>query len=90
MNYSNKFIFSLAFIFLFGISFSQESYKKEKAEIKKYIQSAVSEFNNTNYDKALEFSKFALINSFAIDDNLYIAQSYNTIGVIYDDCSETE
>ena len=90
MNYSNKFIFSLAFIFLFGISFSQESYKKEKAEIKKYIQSAVSEFNNTNYDKALEFSKFALINSFAINDNLYIAQSYNTIGVIYDECSETE
>lgn len=90
MNYTKKGLFSLAFILLFGISFSQESYEKEKAEIKKNIQNAVREFNKTNYDKALEYSKYALINSFAINDDLSIAQSYNTIGVIYDECTETE
>jgi signal transduction histidine kinase/CheY-like chemotaxis protein len=90
MNYTKKNLFSFAFILVFGMMFSQQDYKNEKAEIKKHIQNAVKEFNKTNYDKALEFSKYALINSFAINDNLSIAQSYNTIGVIYDECAETD
>ena len=86
-----KSIFFLVFLlFYLHSTFAQSDFKKEKDEIKKDIQNSVIEFNNTNYDKALEFSKNALINSFAINDNLYIAQSYNTIGVIYDECSETE
>lgn len=86
-----KSIFFLGFLlFSFHSAFAQSDFKKEKDEIKKYIQNSVVEFNNTNYDKALEFSKHALINSFSINDNLFIAQSYNTIGVIYDECSETE
>jgi tetratricopeptide (TPR) repeat protein len=86
-----KSIFFLVFLlFYLHSTFAQSDFKKEKDEIKKDIQNSVIEFNNTNYDKALEFSKNALVNSFAINDNLYIAQSYNTIGVIYDECSETE
>lgn len=90
MNSPKNIVFSIVFLLICGYSFSQESYKKEKAEIKKHIQKAVTEFSNTNYDKALEASKHALVKSFAINDDLLIAQSYNTIGAIYDECSETK
>lgn len=90
MNQTKKIAFSVVFVLLFSFCFSQENYKKEKEEIKKHIQKAVNEFNSNNYDKALESSKYALINSFIINDNLSIAQSYNAIAVIYDECQETE
>ncbi|MDI9257062.1 response regulator [Flavobacterium sedimenticola] len=63
--------------------------KAAKAQIKKLIDSAVVDFSKSEYDKALEHSKKALVQSFAIDDHLLIAQSYNTIGVIFNECSES-
>ncbi|WP_333875827.1 response regulator [Flavobacterium sp.] len=63
--------------------------KAAKAQIKKLIDSAVVDFSESEYDKALEYSKKALVQSFAIDDHLLIAQSYNTIGVIFNECSES-
>lgn len=62
----------------------------QKKEIKTNLNQAVREFNNTHFDKALNFSKNALIKSFDINNYSYIAQSYNTIGVIYDECNESK
>jgi len=83
-----KFI-SLLFVVLitFSTAFSQE-HKAEKEAIEKLIEQAVIEFSDSNYEEALESSKEALFNSFAINDNLLIAQSYNTIGVIFNECAE--
>ena len=69
---------------------SAQDYKTEKAKIEKLLKQAVSDYNDAKYDKALESSKQALINSFGIGDDLYIAQSYNTLGVIYNECSDTK
>src|SRR6476660_8016999 len=83
--------FSLLLVLLFSVTncLAQE-YKAEKAEIEKLLNQSVSEFNDAKYDQALESSKQALINSFAIQDNSLIAQSYNTIGVIYNECSDSK
>ena len=67
-----------------------QDYNKEKTEIKRLLDQAFSDFNNVQYDKALESSKQALINSFGINDDSYIAQSYNTLGVIYNECSDSK
>ena len=61
----------------------------EKEVIKKLLNKAVADFGEADYDKALESSKLALVKSFAINDDLLIAQSYNTIGAIFNECSET-
>ena len=83
--------FSLLIFLLFGFTNAiAQDYKAEKAEIEQLLNQAVSDFNNAQYDKALESSKQALINSFGIHDNLYIAQSYNSLGVIYNECSDTK
>lgn len=79
----------IVLLFCFTNAFAQE-YKAEKAEIERLLNQTVTEFNDAKYDKALESSKQALINSFAINDNSYIAQSYNTIGVIYNECSDAK
>ncbi|MEO5777189.1 MAG: response regulator [Flavobacterium sp.] len=85
-----NFISLLVFLlFCFTTSVAQE-YKKEKEVIEKLLNRAVTEFNKSEYDDALELSKHALVNSFAINDNSYIAQSYNTLGVIYNECSESK
>ena len=83
-------LFSLFFFLLFcTTSGLGQKFKAEKAVIEKLLNQAVTEFNNAKYDKALAFSKQALIKSFYINDNSYIAQSYNTLGGIYNECSES-
>ena len=76
------------FIFCYTSISAQEA-KEDIAEIKKLINLAVLEYNSSNYDKALDYSKQALVISFECNDNLYIAQSYNTIGVIFNECSDS-
>lgn len=84
-------LFSLFIVFLFCFTNAvAQDYKKEKDEIERLLNQTVVDFNDAKYDKALEFSKQALINSFAINDDSYIAQSYNTIGVIYNECSDSK
>jgi signal transduction histidine kinase/CheY-like chemotaxis protein len=85
-----KSITLLVFIFFCHTNLVAQDYKKEKGVIEKLLNEAVVEFNKAEYDDAFELSKHALINSFEINDNSYIAQSYNTIGVIYNECSESE
>ena len=83
--------FSLFIILLFCFTNAvAQDYKTEQDEIEKLLNQAVSDFNDAKYDKALESSKQALINSFAINDDSYIAQSYNTIGAIYNECSDSK
>ena len=87
----SKQIFFLILSFIFSFStFSQKSTKKEVSEIKKLLNNSVEEFNEAHYDKALNSSKKALVISLSINDNSQIAQSYNTIGAIYDECSKSE
>ena len=82
---------SLLLFFLFSYTnLVAQDYNKEKTEIKRLLDQAFSDFNNAQYDKALESSKQALINSFGINDDSYIAQSYNTLGVIYNECSDSK
>jgi signal transduction histidine kinase/ActR/RegA family two-component response regulator len=83
--------FSLLFVFFFCFVtvFAQE-FKTEKKEIERLLNQTVADFNDAKYDKALESSKQALINSFAINDPSFIAQSYNTIGVIYNECADAK
>ncbi|MFN3753877.1 response regulator [Flavobacterium sp.] len=68
--------------------YSQENVA-QKEVIKKHLNQAVVEFSDAHYDKALESSKQALVKSFAINDDLLISQSYNTIGAIFNECSES-
>lgn len=75
-------------IFSVGAIYAQDN-AKEKAAIKKLLNLAAADFGEAKYDSALDYSKRALVRSFAIDDHLLIAQSYNTIGAIFNEYSET-
>ena len=76
-------VFSLFIVFLFCLTNTvAQKYKAEQTEIERLLTQTVADYNAAKYDKALESSKQALIKSFAINDPSYIAQSYNTIGVI--------
>jgi len=81
--------FLLFFLFSFNAIVAQDN-NAEKKVIEQLINNAVADFSESKYDKALETTKQALMKSFVIDDNLLIAQSYNTIGVIYNECSQAE
>lgn len=82
------------FLLLFHVAgFAQHEERTDsdkKAEIHALLNTAVEEFSATRYDKALKHSKEALMLSFDIDNNAHIAESYNTIGVIYDECNKSE
>ncbi len=62
----------------------------EKKSIENQINKAGKCFTNGEYDKALNLSKSALVRSFKINDDHLIAQSYNAIGVIYDEFSQAK
>ncbi|MFZ4679955.1 MAG: response regulator [Flavobacterium sp.] len=85
-----KYIRLLLFFLFSYTNLVPQDYNKEKTEIKRLLDQAISDFNNAQYDKALESSKQALINSFGINDDSYTAQSYNTLGVIYNECSDSK
>ncbi len=86
----SKSISLLVFILFCFTNLVAQEYKTEKAEIERLLDQAVSDFNDAKYDKALESSKKALIISFGINDDSYVAQSYNTIGVIYNECFDSK
>jgi signal transduction histidine kinase len=76
----------IAFFFALNTAYSQN--KTEKKSIENQINKAGVSFNNGEYDKALNYSKSALVRSFKINDYHLIAQSYNAIGVVYDEFSQ--
>ncbi|WP_396159353.1 response regulator [Flavobacterium sp.] len=89
MSKTKFFSFLIVLLFSSATLFSQE-YKAAITEIERLLNQAVTDFNDAKYDIALESSKQALIKSFAINDPSLIAQSYNTIGVIYNECSDAK
>ena len=86
----NKLFITLLIFFFCVIQVFSQGLKAKKAEIEKLLIKARSEFNSSQYDKSLESSKQALVFSFKINDDSFIAQSYNTLGGIYNECSEID
>ncbi|MGK4568113.1 tetratricopeptide repeat protein [Flavobacterium sp. 3HN19-14] len=82
-------IIAIILLLVMQTGFSQTSEKEEKKSIEKQINQAGDYFKNAAYEKALEVSKQALVRSFKVNDDLLIAQSYNAIGVIYDEFSQS-
>jgi signal transduction histidine kinase/ActR/RegA family two-component response regulator len=85
----NQLFILLLFLLFCTSNVKGQDYKAEKAVIERLLNKAVIEFNKSEYDDALELTKHALVNSYEINDDSYIAQSYNTLGVIYNECSES-
>ncbi|HLN96274.1 MAG TPA: ATP-binding protein [Flavobacterium sp.] len=69
---------------------AQDTDRKERVEIERLINKGGTYFREAQYDKALDASKQALVRSFKLDDDYLIAHSYNAIGVIYDEFSESD
>ncbi|MDR6967501.1 signal transduction histidine kinase/ActR/RegA family two-component response regulator [Flavobacterium arsenatis] len=83
-----RFITTLLF---FAISFLySQTPERERKSIEKQIIEAGVHYRKDNYEKSLELSKQALVRSFKINDPYLIAHSYNSIGVIYDDFSQSK
>lgn len=80
---------TLIFLFYINLVFSQ-SIESEKKQIKSQILLAGKYYRNTDYEKALEISKLVLVRSFKIDDDYLISRSYNMIGVIYNEFSDSK
>lgn len=62
----------------------------EGKSIEKQIVEAGVYYRNEDFEKSLELSKKALVRSFKINDSYLIAHSYNSIGVIYDEFSQSK
>lgn len=81
----------LILLLLFSISFLySQTRSEERKSIEKQITEAGNHYRNDDFEKSLEVSKDALVRSFKIDDPYLIAHSYNSIGVIYDEFSQSK
>ncbi|MFY0483049.1 response regulator [Flavobacterium sp. PLA-1-15] len=78
-------LFLLAFSFLYS-----QNPSLERKSIEKEIIKAGVHYRNDEFEKSLELSKDALVRSFKIKDSYLIANSYNSIGVIYDEFSQAK
>lgn len=83
-----KYLILLIFlIFKFGFS---QTLNIEKKVIEKQISDASKDFQSGKYESALKLSQTALIESLKLDDDFLIAHSYNSIGVIYNEFSNSK
>lgn len=81
-----KSIYSILLLFcLFSNSLLGQTPLKKKKEINTLIDNAIDYWYNDQYDLSLKKAKKALNQSIAIKDNNLIAESYNVIGVNFDD-----
>ena len=69
---------------------SAQSLSAEKESIEKQINGASRHFTAGEYEQALGLSKNALVRAFKIEDDYLIAHAYNSIGVVYDEFSESK
>ncbi|WP_432670059.1 ATP-binding protein [Flavobacterium sp. SM2513] len=82
-------ILFLLFTFTFSVfSFAQENEDAQKVD--KYLDAAASFYYKQQYVKALNLSKKALSISLSTNDEYHLALSYNLIGTIYNDFSQTK
>lgn len=83
---STKSIYSIVFFFcLFSNSLLGQTPIKKETEINTLIDNAIDYWYNDQYDLSLRKAKKALDQSIAIKDSNLIAESYNVIGVNFDD-----
>jgi two-component system NarL family sensor kinase len=83
---STKTIYSILLLFcLFSNSLLGQTPLKKKKEINTLIDNAIDYWYNDQYDLSLRKAKKALDQSIAIKNNNLIAESYNVIGVNFDD-----
>ncbi len=61
----------------------------EQAKVKTQINEAANHFRKGNYEESLLLSKKALVSSFKLKDDYLIAHSYNAIGAVYDEFSQS-
>ena len=82
----SKSIYSIFIIcFLFCTTLFGQTKSKTETEINKLIDDAIDFWYNDRYDLSLQNAKKALDKSIAINNNNLIADSYNVIGVNFDD-----
>lgn len=82
----SKSIYSIFIIcFLFCTTLFGQTKSKTESEINKLIDNATDYWYNDQYDLSLQNAKKALDKSIAINNNNLIADSYNVIGVNFDD-----
>jgi signal transduction histidine kinase len=82
----SKSIYSIFIIcFLFCTTLFGQTKSKTETEINKLIDNAIDYWYNDRYDLSLQNAKKALDKSIAINNNNLIADSYNVIGVNFDD-----
>ena len=77
--------FILVFCSIFSFSVLGQTKTKKETEINKLIDDAIDYWYNDQYDLSLKKAKKALDQSIAINNNNLIADSYNVIGVNFDD-----
>jgi signal transduction histidine kinase/CheY-like chemotaxis protein len=81
----------LAIVLLLLMQFGNaQTSDAEKKSIENQINEASRHFSNSEYEQALDLSKQALVRAFKINDEYLISHAYNSIGVIYDEFSETK
>lgn len=81
-----KSIYSILLLFcLFSNSLLGQTPSKKENEINTLIDNAIDYWYNDQYELSLRKAKKALDQSIAIKDNNLIAESYNVIGVNFDD-----
>lgn len=83
-----KVLNTVLFLLYINLVFSQ-SIEIEKKQIRSQLILAGKYYRNSEYEKALEISKLVLVQSFKIDDDYLISRSYNMIGVIYNEFSDS-
>ena len=77
-------------LLLFMFSACAQASDAEKEKIEEKINLGSQYFSDGEYEKALHISKRALVEAFRIKDDYLIAHAYNSIGVIYDEFSESK
>ena len=83
-----KYYLLAVFLLMVQITSAQSNSKRDAIE--KQINQAGALFNEGQFEKALQLSRSALTKSFKAEDDYLIAHSYNAIGVIYDEFSESK
>jgi len=82
---------SVAILLLLLASFGNaQSLDAEKKSIENQIDAASLHFSKAEYVKALNTAKQALDRAYRIDDDYLIAHAYNSIGVVYDEFSDSK
>ena len=76
-------------LLLFNYNFAQ-SVEDEKKSIENLINKASEFFQKCDYENSLKCSQNALFKSFKINDDYLIAHSYNSIGTVYNEFSNSK